>query len=262
IVAACIAEDAADGLGAKQRPRYEAGCRDGWAPAGPPHKQRYLRYGGSGAEGEGEGAGALLERVRRQLLCTPAFARLLKAFTSITCWGRRGRRGAFRPDEAASLWQAGEVGGFEAYLLAEEEAHEGGAEEVYRVNADAEESGVLNVNAAANTLNLVLRDEGLMRFVKYVSFGAPGSRWDVAMEFLPEDDSDDDEDEEGAGKEGKEQEEGKGKKKEAAEKKEKKKEEKKEEKKAGGGGKKAAARKARKEAAEEEEAEEALEEFD
>lgn len=44
--------------------------------------------------------------------------------------------------------------------------------------ADAEESGVLNVNAAANTLNLVLRDEGLMRFVKYVSFAAPGSRWE------------------------------------------------------------------------------------
>ena len=35
---------------------------------------------------------------------------------------------------------------------------------------------MLNVNAAANTLNLVLRDEGLMRFVKYVSFAAPGSR--------------------------------------------------------------------------------------
>ncbi|KAG2422001.1 hypothetical protein HYH02_015548, partial [Chlamydomonas schloesseri] len=135
IVAACIAEDAADGLGAKQRPRYEAGCRDGWAPAGPPHKQRYLRYGGSGAEGEGEGAGALLERVRRQLLCTPAFARLLKAFTSITMLGQAGETRRFRPgmdytvahygilttdprldvvltfvddatDEAASLWQS------------------------------------------------------------------------------------------------------------------------------------------------------------
>ena len=29
-----------------------------------------------------------------------------------------------------------------------------------------------------------------MRFVKYVSAAAPGSRWDVAMEYLPEDDSD------------------------------------------------------------------------
>jgi hypothetical protein len=31
---------------------------------------------------------------------------------------------------------------------------------------DAEDSGVLNVSAASNSLNLVLRDEGLMKFVK------------------------------------------------------------------------------------------------
>lgn len=33
---------------------------------------------------------------------------------------------------------------------------------------DKDESGVLNVSAASNSLNLVLRDEGLMKFVKYV----------------------------------------------------------------------------------------------
>eukprot|EP00775_Hariotina_reticulata_P007349 gene7349-7560_t len=27
-----------------------------------------------------------------------------------------------------------------------------------------------------------------MRFVKYISAAAPGSRWDVAMEYVPEDD--------------------------------------------------------------------------
>lgn len=53
-----------------------------------------------------------------------------------------------------------------------------------------DDSGVLNVSAAPNSLNLVLRDEGLMRFVKYVSYAAPSSRWDVAMEYLPEPDSD------------------------------------------------------------------------
>lgn len=64
---------------------------------------------------------------------------------------------------------------------------------------DAEDSGVLNVNAAHGCLNLVLRDEGLMRFVKYVSSAAPSSRWDVAMEYKPEDDSDE---EEGGGEKG------------------------------------------------------------
>lgn len=37
--------------------------------------------------------------------------------------------------------------------------------QVYRTKVD-DESGVLNVSAAANCLNLVLRDEGLMKFVK------------------------------------------------------------------------------------------------
>ena len=53
---------------------------------------------------------------------------------------------------------------------------------------DADESGVLNVSPAHNCLNLVLRDEGLMRFVKFVSAAAPSSRVDVAMEYVPEDD--------------------------------------------------------------------------
>ena len=34
-----------------------------------------------------------------------------------------------------------------------------------------------------NTLSLVVRDAGVMRFVKYVSAGAPGSRWDISAEF-------------------------------------------------------------------------------
>jgi hypothetical protein len=44
----------------------------------------------------------------------------------------------------------------------------------------------------------VARDEGIMRFVRYVSASAPGSRWDVSAEFevcCPEGDSEDDEDE-------------------------------------------------------------------
>lgn len=88
--------------------------------------------------------------------------------------------------DAIELWQSGEVGGFEAYVLADEEDE---AAEVYRRD-DEQESGVLNVSAASNVLSLVLRDEGLMRFVKYVSAQAPGSRWDLAAQFRPEPDED------------------------------------------------------------------------
>jgi hypothetical protein len=41
---------------------------------------------------------------------------------------------------------------------------------------DGNDSGVINVPAASNTLNLLMRDAGLMRFVKYISAAAPGSR--------------------------------------------------------------------------------------
>jgi hypothetical protein len=64
------------------------------------------------------------------------------------------------------------VGGFEAYLLADEE--ESAAAAVYRARDD--DGGVINVPPAANSLNLLLRDAGLMRFVKFVGAGRCGSR--------------------------------------------------------------------------------------
>jgi hypothetical protein len=55
---------------------------------------------------------------------------------------------------------------------------------------------LLAVQPGFNRLLLVLRDEGVMRFVKYVSAAAEGSRWDVCGEFEigvidVDDDSDD-----------------------------------------------------------------------
>lgn len=52
---------------------------------------------------------------------------------------------------------------------------------------------MLNVSPATNTLNLVLRDEGLMKFVKYLSAAAPSSRFDIAAVYKPEPDSDEEE---------------------------------------------------------------------
>lgn len=40
-----------------------------------------------------------------------------------------------------------------------------------------------------------------MRFVKYVSAAAPGSRWDLAMEYLPDEGSSSEEEEQEEGKE-------------------------------------------------------------
>lgn len=62
---------------------------------------------------------------------------------------------------------------------------------VYKATAEDEDDGVLfSMPACWNTLGIVLRDKGVMRFVKYVSQQAPGDRWDVVGEFgvVPDDD--------------------------------------------------------------------------
>jgi len=48
---------------------------------------------------------------------------------------------------------------------------------------EEEDGTLLAVQPGFNRLLLVLRDEGVMRFVKYVSAAAEGSRWDVCGEF-------------------------------------------------------------------------------
>ena len=48
---------------------------------------------------------------------------------------------------------------------------------------EEDDGTLLAVQPGFNRLLLVLRDEGVMRFVKYVSAAAEGSRWDVCGEF-------------------------------------------------------------------------------
>ena len=86
---------------------------------------------------------------------------------------------AARARDAASLWDSGEVGGFECYVPREEEKS---AAEVYR--ADDASEGVTSLHALSNALTIALRPaaDG-MKFVKYVSAAAPSSRWDVAAEY-------------------------------------------------------------------------------
>ncbi|KAI0347151.1 nuclear protein [Trametopsis cervina] len=48
---------------------------------------------------------------------------------------------------------------------------------------DEDDGTLLTVQPGFNRLLLVLRDEGVMRFVKYVSAAAQGSRWDVCAEY-------------------------------------------------------------------------------
>ncbi|KAI0082492.1 nuclear protein [Panus rudis PR-1116 ss-1] len=105
-------------------------------------------------------------------------------------------------------WPTGEWGGWECYMAPHEEEDDPA---VYRSGTrkkaatdghDKDQSGdqdmgsgeaeaddddddgtLLTVQPGFNRLLLVLRDEGVMRFVKYVSAAAEGSRWDICGEY-------------------------------------------------------------------------------
>lgn len=65
-------------------------------------------------------------------------------------------------------------------------------------NQDEDDDGILFSNPASwNILSIVLRDKGVMKFVKYVNHFAPGDRWDIAgtVRVLDQDDGEDSEEE-------------------------------------------------------------------
>ena len=83
----------------------------------------------------------------------------------------------------------GDVGGQEIYMA---EDDNGGDAAVYKT-VDEEESILFWQGAAFNRLSIVLRDSGILQFVKYVSRSAQGDRWDISATC--EVDADDNEDE-------------------------------------------------------------------
>ncbi|WFD30032.1 putative component of NuA3 histone acetyltransferase complex [Malassezia sp. CBS 17886] len=124
-------------------------------------------------------------------------------------------------DRLDVMWESGDIGGWECYMAPHEgeedpavyqsgakkaagDAVGGGGEDAGGDEADGDGEGgdgdadeddgdededdefdgvLLNVTPSFNTLNVVLRDEGVMRFVKYLGAGAGGSRWDIAAEY-------------------------------------------------------------------------------
>ncbi|KAF2199955.1 hypothetical protein GQ43DRAFT_375002 [Delitschia confertaspora ATCC 74209] len=94
------------------------------------------------------------------------------------------------------------VGGYEMYMAGDDDddddhveipsTHTGAGQRrkakadpaVYRSSGDDEDDGVLfSMPAGWNNLSIVLRDRGVLRFVKYVSKAAKGDRWDVCAEY-------------------------------------------------------------------------------
>jgi hypothetical protein len=79
--------------------------------------------------------------------------------------------------------EADDVGGHEVYMAGDEDGDVGDAA-IYKTSADTEDDNVLFASSPAwNKLSIVLRDSGVLKFVKYVSRSAPGDRWDVVGVF-------------------------------------------------------------------------------
>ena len=211
---------------------FRCGIKDGWTLTGPPHKQRYLQYCGDTSNSEPSSIGEILATLKKALLESQPFRRYIAVLTSLgEPTGFQGRIRRFRRgldytvahhgllmdqsvldatlcfvagagkdvqseierdsnqiSDADIQWQSGDYGGFECYIAADEEEEAAPADE-YNEEDDTE---LLSVSASNNTLNLVYRDEGTMRFVKYVGSKAPSSRYDIAMVYEVEQDHDTD----------------------------------------------------------------------
>lgn len=204
---------------------YKSGISAEWKLRGPAHKQRFLEYQpDSESADDCQMSGSIMHHVKTHVFESDQFARYLKRLTSLDqpTGVRSGLIRRFRPgldytvahygllvdqsvldatmcfvyddNDENIAWESGDCGGFECYIEADDEDDETGAADEYNEDDDTE---LLSVSASNNTLSLVFRDPGTMRFVKYVGSTAPSSRYDICMEYevppQPEGDDEDDE---------------------------------------------------------------------
>ncbi|KAJ9137906.1 Oxygenase-like protein [Pleurostoma richardsiae] len=109
--------------------------------------------------------------------------------------GRKGKGKGKLPTRDEEEKEPEDVGGHEVYMAGDEDDTEDAA--IYRSSND--DDNILFFQAAAwNKLTIVLRDNGVLRFVKYVSRSAKGDRWDISANFeIEEQEEDSDDDSEG-----------------------------------------------------------------
>lgn len=97
----------------------------------------------------------------------------------------------------------GEVGGYVTYMAGDDDDEDDSKMKldpaIYQAdgeNDDGSGAALFSMPAGWNKLGIVLRDKGVLRFVKYVSARAKGDRWDICGEYgvAAQDDDDDDND--------------------------------------------------------------------
>lgn len=189
-----------------------------WDVARPPHKARYMYLDSSEASGKVKASGEnettdILQEVTK-MFKSEAFMKWLKQLSTLTPIKSYALARRFRPGYDFTLattsdspqatleavlnltpskgWKDGEVGGYDLAMTVDDEAELDPA--VYRSGNDQDdEDGLLfNNQIEFNSLSLIVRDEGILRFIKYVSKNAPGSRWDISCEWQVKNDEEED----------------------------------------------------------------------
>lgn len=173
---------------------HGTGEGNGWVCNGPPHLQRYL-------SAVGDDLDEAATELRKVQCCfeSVSFKKWLSMVCSLAITARKSKIRRFRPglDYTLALsnrkqvihgnlcltidnnrWETGEVGGYSCYMM----PHESQDAAVYSQTDD--DSILSSTGAAWNNFMIVLRDEDILHFVKYISANAPSSRWDIDCEFL------------------------------------------------------------------------------
>ncbi|KAI8908303.1 Oxoglutarate and iron-dependent oxygenase degradation C-term-domain-containing protein [Gorgonomyces haynaldii] len=174
--------------------KHGAGAGTGWECQGPPHLRRYLV---ANDENQDE-ASKCLSKVSA-LFQSKAFHKWLGLLISVALVGCRSNARRFRPGLDYSLalsnpepvlhvqlcltpsnpvWEDGQIGGYTSYMMPHDELDAA----VYKAAA-LDDDVLLTLPASWNQMVIVLRDQGVLHFCKYVSASAPSSRWDVDAEY-------------------------------------------------------------------------------
>ncbi|KAI7901428.1 Oxoglutarate and iron-dependent oxygenase degradation C-term-domain-containing protein [Cokeromyces recurvatus] len=208
IKAATLKADQMDKFTEPIMPPHGTGIRGSWFVQGSPVSQRFLKLSDDDLKDDEETS--VLFADLRSRFQSEAFRHWLAVVSQLLPCGYRGLARRFRPghdytlattnmrgqavldatlclataptEKAAEQWESCEYGGYECYMA----PHEGDDDPAtYRTFDD--DGALLTIGAGSNELSLVLKDEGVMRFIKYISARAPGARWDISFEYdLPE----------------------------------------------------------------------------
>ena len=179
--------------------KHDTGIPLKWQVRGPPHIMRYVKMDSSTTDNSATNDdidGVL--RGLKEFFEGSSFRKWLIQVTNLTPKSKKVEFRRFRPSldytlalssskplldvnlcmtKNHELWESGEVGGYLNYLANTED----GDAAVY--SKTEQEDSLLTTSASWNQLNIVKREAGTLKFVKYISASAPGSRWDIDCEL-------------------------------------------------------------------------------